>query len=119
VTILGIDHVQVAIEPAGEDRARWFYGELLGIEEVSKPESLAGPGGVWFKCGGQQIHCEVESSVASSRRHPALLTDDLDGLLRCLEGAGHPISMSRSFQVSTASLARTPFGSRLELLQRV
>jgi hypothetical protein len=42
--------VQVAIEPAGEDRARWFYGELLGIEEVSKPESLAGPGGVWFKC---------------------------------------------------------------------
>jgi catechol 2,3-dioxygenase-like lactoylglutathione lyase family enzyme len=119
VTILGIDHVQVAIEPDGEDKARWFYGDLLGMEEVSKPESLARRGGVWFKCGGQQIHCGVESSVASSRRHPALLTDDLDGLLRCLEEAGHPIRHEPELPGFRRFFSEDPFGNRLELLQRV
>ena len=119
MTILGIDHVQIALEPGGEDKGRRFYGELLGMEEVSKPESLAGRGGVWLKCGRQQIHCGVESNVASSRRHPALLTDDLDGLQRRLEGAGHPIRQEPELPAFRRFFREEPFGNRLELLQRV
>ncbi|RYF93923.1 MAG: glyoxalase, partial [Caulobacteraceae bacterium] len=29
-----IDHVQIAIPPGGEERARPFYGDLLGLTEV-------------------------------------------------------------------------------------
>ena len=78
--ILGIDHVQVSITPGGEDAARRFYGEVLGMPEVAKPDTLAGRGGVWFACGAQQIHCGVEDAVAPSRRHPALRTDDLEAV---------------------------------------
>ncbi|GGB46733.1 hypothetical protein GCM10011409_25310 [Lentibacillus populi] len=30
-----IDHVQLAAPISGEDRARKFYGDLLGFEEVT------------------------------------------------------------------------------------
>ena len=31
-----------------EAAARAFYGNLLGLREVAKPEALADRGGVWF-----------------------------------------------------------------------
>ena len=40
-----IDHVQIAIPVGGEDQARPFYGDLLGLTEVPKPAELAKRGG--------------------------------------------------------------------------
>jgi hypothetical protein len=37
----------VAAPPACEAAAREFYGSLLGLAEVEKPEPLRGRGGVW------------------------------------------------------------------------
>jgi catechol 2,3-dioxygenase-like lactoylglutathione lyase family enzyme len=53
--IRGVDHVQVAAPPGGETRARWFYGEVLGMPEIPKPEPLRSRGGVWFQCGEHQF----------------------------------------------------------------
>jgi hypothetical protein len=58
--IVGIAHVQVSITAGGEDHARFFYGSILGMGEVPKPDSLSDRGGVWFACGEQQLHCGVE-----------------------------------------------------------
>ena len=44
-----LHHVQVACPPGGEDEARRFYAEGLGLTEVDKPAELAGRGGVWFR----------------------------------------------------------------------
>jgi catechol 2,3-dioxygenase-like lactoylglutathione lyase family enzyme len=52
--------VQVAAPVGGEDAARRFYGELLGLSELEKPEALRGRGGVWFACGAQQLHVGIE-----------------------------------------------------------
>jgi catechol 2,3-dioxygenase-like lactoylglutathione lyase family enzyme len=52
VPVTGIDHVQVAAPPGCEAEARRFYGELLGLDEIEKPEELRGRGGAWFRCGG-------------------------------------------------------------------
>ena len=46
--ILGIDHVQLAIPPGGEAKARAFYGDVLGLTEVPKPEGMRARGGMWF-----------------------------------------------------------------------
>jgi hypothetical protein len=44
-TIRGLDHIQIAM-PAGEEAAsRAFYRDLLGLEEIAKPEPLAARGG--------------------------------------------------------------------------
>lgn len=36
-----LHHVQVSCPPGGEDVARAFYGDLLGLAEVDKPPVLA------------------------------------------------------------------------------
>ena len=48
MTINGIAHVQIAIREGGEADARAFYGELLGLPEIPKPDSLRDRGGCWF-----------------------------------------------------------------------
>lgn len=117
MTITGLDHVQLAMPPGREDEARAFYGDLLGMEEVPKPASLAGRGGMWFQAGAQQVHLGVEDPVAASRRHPALLTDGLDELRARLEEAGHPIRHEPELPGFRRFYSEDPFGNRLEFLE--
>lgn len=120
MAIVGLDHVQVAILPGGEDAARRFYGSLLGMPEIPKPDTLASRGGVWFECGGgHQLHCGIEDSVAPSRRHPGLRTDDLEGLRNRLKAAGFPIVTDDDLPGYRRFYTRDPFGNRIELLQGV
>jgi len=115
--ITGIAHVQVAITPGGEDRARAFYGRLLGLPEIAKPATLADRGGCWFACGPQEIHCGVEETVAPTRRHPALLVTGLERLRGDLEANGIATSSERGLPGYRRFYAADPFGNRLEFLE--
>ena len=117
MTITGIAHVQLAMPSGAEDQARAFYGGLLGLRELPKPDSLAGRGGVWFACGPQELHCGVEEEVTPSRRHPALLVDNLAALRQRLDEAGVPAQDDRQIPGYTRFYATDPFGNRLEFLQ--
>ena len=44
MAITGIEHVQLAMPPGGEDAARAFYTGLLGLPERTKPPQLAARG---------------------------------------------------------------------------
>jgi catechol 2,3-dioxygenase-like lactoylglutathione lyase family enzyme len=116
-TILGIQHIQVAITAGGEDRARAFYGGLLGMAEVPKPASLADRGGCWFECGPQQVHCGVEDPVAPSGRHPAFLVAGLSGFRERIEAAGFATMTDRPLPGFRRFYAIDPFGNRLEFLE--
>ena len=59
-SILKIDHVQLAAPKGSEDRARHFFGDILGLKEIEKPKILKKRGGVWFSIGNQQIHIGIE-----------------------------------------------------------
>jgi catechol 2,3-dioxygenase-like lactoylglutathione lyase family enzyme len=73
MSVVSIDHVQVAAPRGCEAEARRFYGILLGLVEVEKSEALRGRGGVWFRCGQQQLHIGVEDDFAPARKaHPAI-----------------------------------------------
>jgi catechol 2,3-dioxygenase-like lactoylglutathione lyase family enzyme len=47
--IIGVDHVQLAMPGGGEDLARRFYRDVLGLTEKPKPSHLAKRGGCWFE----------------------------------------------------------------------
>jgi catechol 2,3-dioxygenase-like lactoylglutathione lyase family enzyme len=117
--ITGLHHVQVAIPPGAEHAARQFYGELLGMTEIEKPASLGDRGGAWFACGEQQVHCGVEPQIAASRRHPALLTDDLERLRARLLEAGLPVVEDRQIPGFQRFYTEDPFGNRIEIMQPV
>ena len=87
-----LDHVQVAAPPGCEAEARRFYGDLLGLAEVEKPEPLRSRGGVWF----EQLHVGVEEDFAPARKaHPALRVPDLDALAERLAAAGKRVAVGR------------------------
>src|SRR4051812_24528318 len=87
--ISGIDHVQLAIPPGGEDAARSFYGDMLGLVEKPKPPDLAKRGGAWFENDRVKIHLGIDLNFHSARKaHPALLVNGLDALIARFRDAG-------------------------------
>jgi len=119
-SILGLEHVQLAMPRGGEDEARRFYGGVLGLTEIEKPSNLAKRGGVWFALGGQELHLGIEDDFrAAKKAHPAILVRGLNALRAALESNGivpvddEPLMGFHRFYLSD------PFGNRLELLERV
>ncbi len=115
VSVLGIDHVQVAAPEGCEPEARAFYGGLLGLEELVKPESLQGRGGCWFRAGAQELHVGVDRPFAPARKaHPGLVVSDLDELAGRLAAAGVTVEADDALPGAKRFHASDPFGNRLE-----
>lgn len=58
--IQALDHV--AVIAADVERARHFYGTVLGMDEVPRPASFSFPG-VWFRSGSAEVHVIGEGDV--------------------------------------------------------
>jgi catechol 2,3-dioxygenase-like lactoylglutathione lyase family enzyme len=118
--VTGIDHVQVAAPPGCEPRARAFYGGLLGLPELEKPELLAVRGGCWFACGELQLHIGISDPfVPATKAHPALRVRDepaLEALLARLDAAGFPSRRDLELPGVARAFVDDPFGNRVELV---
>jgi catechol 2,3-dioxygenase-like lactoylglutathione lyase family enzyme len=115
--LLGIDHVQLAAPPGCEADARRFFGDALGLEEVVKPEPLRARGGVWFRCGEQQLHIGVEHEFSPARKaHPAFQVGDYDALLERLRAAGIETTPDESIPGVRRCYVKDPWSNRIELL---
>lgn len=114
--VLGIDHVQVAAPSGCEEDARAFYGGLLGMEEIPKPEAIQGRGGVWFQAGAQELHMGVEEPFTPVRKaHPGLVVDDLDELRARFRAAGVEHEDNDAIPNTDRLFVYDPFGNRLEI----
>jgi catechol 2,3-dioxygenase-like lactoylglutathione lyase family enzyme len=114
---LGLHHVQIAMPAGGEQEARAFYRDVLGLEEVSKPAGLRARGGCWFRSSGVELHLGVEDAFTPARKaHPALVVDDLDALERRLRDRGHEILTATELDGYRRFHSSDPFGNRLEFL---
>jgi len=123
-----LHHVQVACPSGGEEVARRFYTEGLGMAEADKPAALRGRGGAWFRARDDagvvtaEVHVGVEDPFVPARKaHPALLLDpgtDLDGLGRRLEGLGFAVDWSQRATFPGYERLHTwdGHGNRVELL---
>jgi catechol 2,3-dioxygenase-like lactoylglutathione lyase family enzyme len=99
-----------------EDDARAFYGGVLGLEEIPKPEPIRARGGVWFAAGAQELHLGVEEPFTPARKaHPGLVADDLDGIRVRLSAAGAGFEDDARIAGVDRLFVDDPFGNRLEL----
>jgi catechol 2,3-dioxygenase-like lactoylglutathione lyase family enzyme len=120
VSIVAIEHVQLAMPHGGEDQARRFYCGVLGMDEVPKPEHLVVGGGCWFIAGGAEIHLGVEAEFRPSRKaHPALLLDDLNEQVAQLAAHGYDFIPGKPLTGYIRGDTHDPFGNRIELMQAV
>ena len=118
-TPVGLDHVQVAAPAGTEADARRFYGELLGLAELPKPEALRARGGVWFACGDRQLHVGIAEPFApATKAHPALLVRlaDLDRLAERLEAGGCRVQWDHAIPRTRRFYTADPWGNRIELV---
>lgn len=116
--MFSLHHVQLAIPPGGEDLARGFYSDVLGLDEVPKPPSLADRGGAWFRAGGLEIHLGVEEEFVPARKaHPGILTHDLAALRARLTDVGVEVRGDDLFPGYQRFYVDDCFGNRLEFLQ--
>lgn len=117
--IAGIDHVQLAAPAGCEEDARRFFGEVLGLEELVKPEPLRERGGVWFRVGAQELHVGAEADFAPARKaHPAFAVTAYDELQERLSEAGVEFAEDDSLPGVRRCYVLDPWGNRLELLER-
>ena len=116
--LVGIDHVQLAMPAGAEEQARWFYGALLGLNEVEKPEPLVSRGGCWFEAPGISVHLGVQDGfVAALKAHPAFLVSDLEELRRALNDADVKVLPDSALNDVHRFYAADPFGNRIEFIQ--
>lgn len=124
-----LHHVQVSCPAGGEDVARRFWADGVGLTEVTKPDALAGRGGAWFRGydGGRvtaEIHVGVDDPfIPANKAHPALVL----GSVVALEGTGQRL-LDLGFEVSWAERdsfegfvrfhARDGHGNRVEIMSR-
>jgi hypothetical protein len=122
VSEVELDHVQIAAPPGCEPAARRFFGELLRLEEIEKPEPLRGRGGAWFRLGARQLHVGVEADFEPARKaHVALrlAPEELDDLAERLSGAGAPVTWDESLAGERRFYSDDPWGNRIEFLAKV
>lgn len=117
--LIGLDHLQIAIPRGEEAAARHFYGEVLGLTEIPKPEPLVGRGGCWFEGQGIQIHLGVEAEFQPAKKaHPAFLVRNLEELRTHLAAANVRITSDDTLPDVRRFYAADPFGNRLEFIQQ-
>lgn len=117
--IVGLDHVQLAAPSGCEEQAREFFGRVLGLHELAKPDALQGRGGVWFRIGAQELHIGVQEPFSPAlKAHPALgvASEQLDALAARLSAAGANVVWDQSLDGKRRFYTQDPWGNRIELL---
>ena len=93
IEIEALHHVAVCVTDM--QRARRFYGEVLGLTEIARPDFPFD--GAWYDIGGRQIHLIVHPPTLTMRRtsridardgHLALRVSDYGRTVEQLRAAG-------------------------------
>ena len=61
----GLSFHHIALSVTDMDRAAWFYGTVLGLQEIPRPPFDFG--GAWYQLGDRQLHLIVHPPTRTLR----------------------------------------------------
>jgi catechol 2,3-dioxygenase-like lactoylglutathione lyase family enzyme len=116
VRLCRVAHVNLSVDDV--ERARHFYGAVLGLTPAPRPTD-AGRAGCWYRLGELELHLSEEAGAenARSKRHVAFEVADLPAWRAHLEAAGAPVEEGRPLAGVQRFFVRDPAGNRLELYE--
>ena len=109
-----LHHATVAVTDL--DRARDFYGRILGLKEVPR-RGVKGSDGAWFQVGPSQINLiRRDKREPDSPRHFGICVDSIRAARKALQEEG--IEMTETTQVGNINrfFFADPDGNRLEIV---
>lgn len=117
-SIKGIHHVAVSIPPDRHIPAVRFYRDVLGLEELGSPESLAHvPIIAWFRIGDNELHLlEEANDAAGKRKHLCIEVDQLEPFRERLERNGEKTENGDPIPGRPRFFCYDPAGNRVEFL---
>jgi catechol 2,3-dioxygenase-like lactoylglutathione lyase family enzyme len=126
-----VDHLNVQVPPEKEEEGIRFYGEILGLKRLKKPDSL-GPAGAHFCISEDpwyELHLGVARGVTQAdvnknlQNHLGFQVDDLATARKTFEAEGIEIadavpaySEERDFHQERFFIF-DPGGNRIEILE--
>jgi glyoxylase I family protein len=96
VRVKRLDHVTVNVTDV--DRAKAFYGGLLGLSEVPRPASFTF-GGAWYAIGPGPVTLHLvqqREADPPASRHVCVWAADVREAARVVEAAGFPVRWDRT-----------------------
>jgi len=117
--ILRIDHVQVTAPRAREKEVRHFYGNVLGLKEIVRPQTTIPASGLWYAFEeAHQLHIVLTDNPARQPAgdHYAVLVDDLEAVKRQLADNEVPYEPSPVQGGYERMFVQDPFGNRIEFI---
>ncbi len=113
-----LDHLQLAMPPGEEDRARNFFIGVLEMTEEAKPYPLSKRGGCWFRRDAVILHLGIEADFQPQRKaHPAFVMPHLKSLAQKLSDQNLPVTWDTALPNRTRFYSTDPFGNRIEFIQ--
>ena len=116
-------HVNVTVPRALEAEAKQFYGIVMGLQEVPKPETSRGRGGAWYQLDRVQLHLSIEDGLGEnciSKRHVCYTVRDLAESEERFRQAGVEIIPDDQPTPGWSRFyVRDPGGNRLEIAQAI
>ena len=114
VSVVRMDHVQVNVTDL--ERARRFYGGVLELKEVPRPESF-NFAGAWYRIGDVDLHLVVRPPEPDSEDHICLWVADVRGTAQALEAQGQTIAWQTRYKIRGVDrfFVRDPDGNRIEV----
>lgn len=110
-----IHHVNLIVDDVVA--ARRFYGDVLGLEEVPRPDF--GMDGAWFAAGATQVHLSIGAPPPPDAfQHVAFRTDDLAGVVTRLHAENvEVLEVPHVAGAGHQAFARDPAGNLIEFNQ--
>jgi catechol 2,3-dioxygenase-like lactoylglutathione lyase family enzyme len=116
-----VHHISFSVSDV--ERARRFYGKILGLEEIPRPDLGPLPG-VWYRAGNAEVHligAPREADVGTRPRsinplanHQAFAIDDYSKTLEAL--ARHGLQVLETNPELGQMWIRDPDGNVIELI---
>lgn len=117
MSIDALHHVMIAIPSGTEAIAREFYGSLLALPEIPKPDSLRGRGGLWFRAGNRELHLGVDQNFHAARKaHVAFEVENFPDFRQKILDRGYSVIDDDLLPGFDRFYLDDPFGNRLEFL---
>ncbi|MFI9359490.1 glyoxalase [Kitasatospora sp. NPDC053057] len=118
--ITALDHVQLSAPPGSEALLRAFYGDVLQMAEIPKPQPLTGRGGCWFAADGGRVRLYLgieERFRPNTKAHPGMAVCEIEDFALRLAELGAQVVWDDSLPPRRRFYTTDPVGNLLEFVE--